>query len=337
MPSTPIRDIFSTVLQMAGMPGAASDRSGQAPPRIVLPLLAAYGALAPSPYNTQPWEFRVTAEALEICLDAGRGAPLGAAAHREPVIGCGAALFNTRVALRHFGYRDLVALFPDALDERRIARIEAGESRHESAYNRALFHAMPRRHTIRARGQAFETRDVPSSTLEELIAAARASGAWLRIVDAPSDRGALADLVFEAGEESSAAAGILGSEDGLDLPVDAPVPEDAERVAHAIAVAEARRAGRLLRQAPTVAVLGTAADDPTAWVAAGEALEHVLLRAATHGIFAAYANQPLRVSDTRPWVKAVARQRGEPHVILALGFAPAPDGPPRRPTSELLG
>jgi hypothetical protein len=334
MPYEAMRELSSTVLPTSG---AQSSDTTASPPRVVLPLLAAYGALAPSPYNTQPWEFRVTAEAVEICLDQGRGAPLGAAAHREPVIGCGAALFNTRVALRHFGYRDRVELFPDPTNERRIARVQAGEPRPQSAYTRALFHAIPRRHTLRARGQGFESRELSAATLDELVAAARASGAWLHLVTASSDRGALADLVFEAGEERVAAAGVLGSEDGLDLPADTPVPEDAERVAHAIAVAEARRAGQLLRAAPAVAILGTTSDEPAAWVAAGEALEHVLLRAASQGIFAAYANQPLRIPDTRPWVKAVARHSGEPHVILALGFAPAPDGPPRRPVSDLLG
>ncbi len=302
----------------------------------MLPLLAAYGALAPSPYNIQPWEFRVTAEALEICLDSGRGAPLGTAAHREPVIGCGAALFNARVALRHFGYHDAVQLFPDRSDERTIARIRAGGPLRESDYNRALFHAIPHRHTVRPPGVPFEPRDVPPALIDGLVTAARSCGAWLHVVRSAEDRRALVDLVFEAGEESGAAAGVLGSEDGMDAPADGWASQDADRVAHAIAEAEAHRAGRMLHDAPVVAVLGTESDDPAAWVVAGEALEHLLLRAAAEGVFAAYANQPLRVLGLRPWVRSVARHPGEAHVLFGLGFAPPPAGPPRRRASDVL-
>jgi hypothetical protein len=305
----------------------ASSREERPTAASVLELLAAYGALAPSAYNTQPWEFRATPNAVEIRLDTSRGAPLGAAAQREPVIACGAALFNARVALRHFGYRDVVHVCPDPTDGRKIARIQAGRPASESTYNRALFHAIPRRHTVRARQRVFEPRAVPDTIVDELAAAARACGAWLHVVTAPTDQCALADLVFEAGEEYEAAAGHLRSEDGLDGPADvATASDDADRLAHAIAVGEAHRASRALRDAPVVAVLGTDGDDTHAWVTAGEALEHLLLRGTTHGVFAIYANQPLRVPALRPWVKAAAGHAGEAHVLLGLGFALPPAG-----------
>lgn len=334
MPS-PIQEILATLRQFSAAESATPAGSAETPATGVLPLLAAYGALAPSSYNTQPWEFRATAHGLDVCLDASRGSPVGDA-QREPVISCGAALFNIRVALRHFGYRDIVLVFPDA-DPQHIAHIEAGRSVHESEYNRALFHAMAHRHTIRARRDAFEQRPVPAEIIRELTGAARASGAWLQIVTAPADQCALADLVFEAGEKYEAAAGHLTSEDGFDTAADVAMIADADRVAHAISVAEARRASRTLREAPVVAVLGTDGDDPGEWVTAGEALEHVLLRAATHGIFATYANQPLRVAPLRPWVRAVAGHPGEAHVLLGLGFSHPPHGPPRRPVADVLG
>jgi len=337
MPS-PIREFLHTMRVFSSATEPAPSASSQPPPSGVLPLLAAYGALAPSSYNAQPWEFRATARGLDISVDTSRGSPIGDAAMREPVIACGAALFNARVALRHFGYRDLVWVCPDPADPRRVAHIEAGPVVPESDYNRTLFHAIPHRHTVRARREPFEHRPVPMAVVQELTAAARASGAWLHVATSATDRGALVDLVFEAGEKYEAAAGHLWSEDGLDAPV-APGKnsDDAERFAHAIAVGEARRAAHALQDAPVVAVLGTECDDVSAWVIAGEALEHVLLRAASHGVFASYANQPLRVTELRPWVRAVAGRAGEPHVLLGLGFASAPHGPPRRPVADVLG
>jgi hypothetical protein len=323
--------------QFASVAGAAASGDSE-PPSGVLPLLAAYGALAPSAYNTQPWEFRATAHGLEIWVDTSHGGPVGGGAQREPIIACGAALFNARVALRHFGYRDVVHICPDPGEPHKIARIQAGSAIPESDYNRALFHAIPHRHTVRARRDAFERRPVPPAIVQDLTAAGRASGAWLHVVTAPVDQCALADLVFEAGEEYEAGAGHLGSEDGLDTLADVgAVGDDAERLAHAIAVGEARRASHALRDAPIVAVLGTDSDDVPAWVSAGEALEHVLLRGVTHGVFAIYANQPLRVAALRPWVRVVAGHTGEPHVLLGLGFAHPPHGPPRRSAVDVLG
>jgi nitroreductase len=322
MPS-PIRELLNTVRQFTQepSPGVSRSANGQPAPG-VLELLATYGALAPSAYNTQPWEFRATADALEIWVDHARGASVGGAAQREQVIACGAALFNARVALRHFGYRDIVQVCPDPGELRRIARIEAGAPASESAYNRSLFHAIPKRHTVRVRHHAFESRAVEPAIVDELGAAARASGAWLHVVTNQVDQCALADLVFEAGEEYEAAAGHLRSEDGFDGPADVvAVDDDAERLAHAIAAGEAHRASRALREAPVVAVLGTDGDDVNAWVLAGEALEHLLLRAASHGVFAIYANHPLRVAALRPWVKPAVGHDGSPHLLLGLGYS----------------
>ena len=70
MTYVPIRDRASTPHELRRTP--TSDAPGAtetAPLHTVLPLLVAYGALAPSPYNTQPWHFRTSPSALEIRLD----------------------------------------------------------------------------------------------------------------------------------------------------------------------------------------------------------------------------------------------------------------------------
>jgi hypothetical protein len=75
----------------------------------------------------------------------------------------------------------------------------------------------------------------------------------------------------------------------------------------------------MVRHAPVLMLLGTYGDDAAHWIAAGEALEAVLLHAAAHETYAAYANQPLRLPKLRPWVTAVAGHRGSPHVLFGLG------------------
>src|SRR5437763_1049962 len=59
--------------------------------------LIATAARAPSVHNSQPWRFRVSAQAVELWSDPGRKVhndPIG----REMLISCGAALFGLRLA-----------------------------------------------------------------------------------------------------------------------------------------------------------------------------------------------------------------------------------------------
>lgn len=332
MPSRPSPGLADTRTRFPSAPDAEIATPA---PAALLPLLAAYGALAPSPFNVQPWCFRVGRHLLELCLAPGHGAPQGPRSYRELVIACGAALFNMRVALRHFGYHDGVTVWPHADDDRTVAQIRPIEPRRETNYNRALFRAVPVRHTVRSLVRPFESRALPNDLVDEFTSAARACGGWLHVVTSASDRRALADLVFEAGAEYRAQ--LLGTpiEDGLN---DSDAADDVESELRTLAAihADAHRAAHMLRDAPLVAILGTDDDDPARWVAGGEALEHVLLLAAAHGVFAAYANHPLRLADLRPWVSAIASRHGQAHVLLGLGFTSPPPGPPRRLPSDVI-
>ena len=69
-----------------------------------LRFLLNYAVLAPSGHNTQPWLFKVRNSEVELYTDRTRGLPVVDPEDRALVISCGAALFNLRAAVRHFGY-----------------------------------------------------------------------------------------------------------------------------------------------------------------------------------------------------------------------------------------
>jgi hypothetical protein len=71
-----------------------------------LRFLLHYAVLAPSGHNAQPWLFRLKNGAIQLHADKNRALPIIDPRHRELTISCGGALFNIRVALRHFGHRD---------------------------------------------------------------------------------------------------------------------------------------------------------------------------------------------------------------------------------------
>ena len=133
-----------------------------------------YAVLAPSGHNTQPWLFKVKANEVDLYTDRTRGLPVVDPEDRALVISCGAALFHLRVAMKHFGYEDGVEVLPDPGDPDLLARVRLGPSHEETEEGRALFEAIPRRHSNRG---PFEPRPVPEELLSALQAAAREEGA----------------------------------------------------------------------------------------------------------------------------------------------------------------
>lgn len=267
-----------------------------------LDLLTLYGSRAPSPCDVRPWRFRRDGDELELVADAGRAPAQSEAALREVILSCGAALLNMRLALRHFGRRDDVQLLPDPDDPSVVARIRAGRHAAETPRDRELFYAIERRHTVRT----LLGGSLTNALIEQCRTEAQVYGAWLHCITSPADRQAIGDLVFEAH---------VAATDADDLP--------ACDGWHATTLHEAATVRRMVQQAPALMLLGTYGDDPAHWVVAGEALEAVLLCAASHEVYAAFANQPLRVPTLRPWVAAVAGHRGSPHVLFGLGHPEA--------------
>ena len=74
--------------------------------------LIATAARAPSVHNSQPWQFRVGAQAVELWCDPRRKVAADAVG-REMLISCGAALFGLRLAVRSLGHQPIVELLPD--------------------------------------------------------------------------------------------------------------------------------------------------------------------------------------------------------------------------------
>jgi hypothetical protein len=96
------------------------------------------------------------------------------------------------------------------------------------------------------------------------------------------------------------------------------------------------RDARLAASSPLLAVLGTQRDLPAAWLVAGQALQHLLLRAAIDGISASFFNQPIEVQSLRPNLADVAGGMPYPQILLRVGYAPPARPTPRRPLEDML-
>ncbi|MGH7735460.1 MAG: Acg family FMN-binding oxidoreductase, partial [Gemmatimonadales bacterium] len=89
--------------------------------------------------------------------------------------------------------------------------------------------------------------------------------------------------------------------------------------------------------APVTVALFTTGDGEKDWLNAGQALDRLLLRAATQWVFACLNTQPLEAVVTRTLVKNCLAQPGSPQMLLALGVSRTTHATARRPAADLTG
>jgi nitroreductase len=300
-----------------------------------------WAVLAPSVLNTQPWRFEVAGDAVRLYADRRRQLHRTDPEGRELAISCGAALFNLRLAARHYGYAVDVRVTPDAADPDLLAVLSLKKPWPPGADETALFRAIERRRTER---RAFAPEAVAPAALRALQADARKEGARLLTLTAAAEKAALAERVADAMRTLGAdpevraefAAWLRSPRDPR--PDGVPDTEQAIldlRAGHRALVSTIAAATRdLAAGAPVLPVLSTERDDAAAWVAAGQALERVLLRAATLDLAASYLNAVVQDAAHRAWL-AERAGGGFPQVVLRLGHPLPRGGTPRRRVSDV--
>jgi len=307
---------------------------------------------APSVHNTQPWRFTATADRVDIFADRSRLLsvidPLG----RELTISCGAAVLFARLAVRGLGKACTVSLLPDPADPDHLARILIGKASAPTAEERQLIRALPIRYTDRDR---FDDRPVPPALIEELSSAAAEEGAWLRLLDRTGDLASIAVLTARADDMEKADPAYLAELVAWSR-VSPDAPDGVPRAAVPRTPVSERGSSVRLRdfdvdhrdtagsvsplpppaEHPLLALLGTPGDDPWAWLAAGQALGRLLLRAAAAGVTASPMTQVLEVATTRAQLARSLHILGSPQMLLRFGYGRGRPTTNRRAVSAVL-
>ncbi len=309
-----------------------------------------YAVLAPSSHNTQPWIFKLLDDRVELHADTSRNLPVVDPQRRELVISCGAALFNLRLALRRFGFEDIVELLPNPYEPSLLARITYGDRVPCTPPIERLFRAIPHRHTYRGE---FDSQIVFESTIDTLQSAAAEEGAWFQPVFAAEGRAAIAHLVAEADliqmsskEYRAELAEWMRPNFGEDLDGIPGYALGLNSLAASVAplwvrfhdggATASHKDADLINRAPLLGVIGTPNDTLGDWLAAGQALSHVLLQARINGVHAGFHNQPIEVPAFRSRLATLIHRPGLPQILLRLGQTAEPRPTPRRPVDQVL-
>lgn len=303
---------------------------------------------APSVHNSQPWRWRTDPASparVHLFADPARRLRRVDPAGRDLLISCGAALHHAVVAFAALGWHATVGRLPDPSDPTHLAVLELRCDRAEAA-TVGLAAAIPRRRTDR---RLYSSWPVADGDIALMAARAARGGVMLRRLDsvdrlrpviAAAVRHHVADAAYLA--ELTAWSGRYGSTAGVPAG-NTPRPDPASGLPARVF------AGPALAQPPdadpaddhsVLLALGTATDDPTAWLRAGEATSVVLLTATALGLASCPVTEPLEVEQTRAAVRTdVFGDAGHPQMLVRVGWAPVNADPlpaaPRRALTEV--
>jgi hypothetical protein len=310
-----------------------------------------YAVLAPSSHNSQPWHFVLQEDSVLVCADRTRALPVVDPFDRELLISCGAALLNLRVALSRFACPYEILLLPYQADPDVLAEVRVHPRGFRDPRLGDLFQALRLRTTNRS---DFGPDEVPRDLQQKLREAAEAEGAALACIAAQGLREQLAELIAEgdriqfsdprfrrelaawmhsARRDDGMPAYSQGVSELLDM-----VTPMVSAVIRTFDVGDGVAAShhRLAQGSPMLACLSTTTDDASAWLAAGQALERVLLVAADAWFDASFLNQPIEVSSLRPRLRELTGSQAYPQILLRVGSGKALPRSPRRPLSEVI-
>jgi hypothetical protein len=193
---------------------------------------------------------------------------------------------------------------------------------------------------------------VPDEFVRQLVADATSAGAWLHPIRG-DDRFPVAELVAR-GDRVQMADKSFRRELALWLHPNRGAKRDGMRgygfgfgdlmsLAGPLVIrsfdlgkSQAVKDRALAEGSPLLAVLGTDTDEPSDLLAAGRALQRILLRCCAAGISASFLNQPVEVAELRPLLARAIDVDGSPQLLLRLGYGTPVDPEPRRPLDEVL-
>jgi nitroreductase len=312
--------------------------------------LVATAARAPSIHNTQPWKFSVRGDVIGLLADPSRKLHYVDPAGRQLMISCGGALFGLRLGLRKLGYLPAVELLPDPAHPWLVAQVEPYGRAPMNKAEAELLAALPHRHTHRG---PFGPGEIPPRLLTEMRLDAGAEGGELVLVEDPARVCELAGLVSAAAEEQRARPEIAAELARWVQPLDSQARDGVPASARLAPMNDARDEDERPRLPQRdfglpgtergggvppagAAVLVTAGDDAADWLWAGQALNRLLLRAATRWVFASLQSQPLEMPRYRWQVAKKLSLSGYPQMLLQFGRANTALATARRPKAELM-
>ncbi|SEP03871.1 Nitroreductase family protein [Halogranum amylolyticum] len=286
--------------------------------------LLRYAILAPSSHNSQPWQFAVRDETIEVTYDETRWLEVADQDKRELFISIGCALENLCIAAEHFDIGYNITYHANKDDN--LVSIVTLETESEPSFSRPpkLFDELTERYTSH---QLFEDQTISQETRDKFSRTIEEDDVTLYLINESEQKRSIGELQADADEAQMAdpayrkelgywvGMGALGSSWLM------------ARIGQAVVThfdlgeREGQNNSKLIERAPVIAVLATHADTPTARVKAGQVFERLALLASAEDIAVHPMSQTLERPEMRTELAARADTEGEyPQHLFRLGY-----------------
>jgi nitroreductase len=318
-----------------------SDFPANASPEEKLTFLLRYAILAPSSYNTQPWNFNISGNEIDIFADKSGWLQVADTDQRELYLSLGCCLENLRVSADHFGYNCSVTYFPGPKDlvARVILQPGAGPS-----LDPRLFSAISSRLTNRNLYEEKAIKDADLITLRSfgsdenvrtsLVTDSTTKKKFLDL-NVRADQIQYSDANFKSELGHWLSQGVMGPT-GIQAKID-----QMEVVFLDNGPDKIRMDSELINSTPYLGFISSNGNDSKSQVMAGETLERLWLAATALGVSLHPMSQALEVQETKKELDGLmpVEAGSTQHVqqTFRLGYAgPVKEHTPRRPLEDVL-
>ena len=309
---------------------------------------------APSLHNTQPWQWRLHGEVLDLRVDRTRQLHIADPDGHSLLISCGAAAELTQLALAERGWAAEASLLPDPSDPDVVARFQLTAARGpvDATAHRDMLAAGRRRSDRRV----FTPDPVSPAVTERLRTAAQGPAVYahfpvraeesldLAVAISRADRyerdepAYAAEMAEWVRRDPSAPDGVPTSavpavQDGEPRHTDIPL-RDFE-----LGIPGTQLINTGADERPLVAVIFTEGDSALERVRAGQSMMRLMIQAELDDLASCPLSQSVDLTFFRSQLRTLMSWSGYPQMMLRLGHrpdTPAPALTHRRPVRDVL-
>src|SRR3989344_3178557 len=155
-----------------------------------LKFLIGFGILAPSGHNSQPWQFRISSNQIDVFVDSNRSLTRSDPEKRQLLISIGCAIENILIAADFYGNKVEIEYFPNSDDKIPIVALKFFDRNFKMGDNR-LISSILKRATNR---KPFENKPIEPNILT-LLESLNTESTKINIISNPKIKNKLADIV----------------------------------------------------------------------------------------------------------------------------------------------
>lgn len=308
--------------------------------------LLRYAVLAPSFYNSQPWQFEIDdkTEEINVYADKNNWFRVADPDKRELYVSIGCALENLLIAADYFQLGHQTAYFPDLNNEDWVANIRIVEAdRSLGPRSPELFDAITDRRT---NYKLYDNKPLVSDHVKRIrkFLTEIEYKVYLDISDDPDVKAQMDRLIgngkaaFFANDEfrhelkSWIERGDFGSQwlAGKSRKVDAGDPQLGEKFAD--------NEQQIVDSAPAVAILSSEYDNRISQVKVGQTFERISLEGTLLGLQIHPMYQLMEIPELKTHLQGLfPEMKGYPQLVFSMGYTkPVKESTPRKPVEDVL-